>query len=85
MTRTYYTVIVFLDKDKQDPEITVETADDTDLPPIQVTIGPRYIVIRTFHRTHANAEKAAADARRRWQAGALDDVLNAVRNCQTIR
>jgi len=81
MTRTYYTVIVFIDKNNdpaKEPEIVIEEVEDDDLPSTYITIAPRYIAIHTFHQVYMNAKIAADDARRRWKAGAFNDVLNAI-------
>jgi hypothetical protein len=81
MTRRYYTVIVFIDKDNnptKEPEIVIDEVEEEDLPPMYVTIAARYIAIHTFHQVYMNAKIAADDARRRWKAGAFNDVLNAI-------
>jgi hypothetical protein len=81
MTRTYYTVIVLLEKDKghtTEPEIAIKEVKDTHLPPLSITIDSRHIAIHTFHQVYENAQRAANDTRRRWKAGTFHDVLNAL-------
>jgi hypothetical protein len=81
MTRTYYTVIVLLEKDKghtTEPEIAIKEVKDTNLPPLSITIAPRHIELHTFHQLYENAKRAADDTRCRWKAGTFHNILTAL-------
>jgi hypothetical protein len=79
MTRTYYTLLVFIDKDKNKfPQIdtAIETIEDGDMPEEYVSINPCYIAFHRFYRTYNEAKKDAKKVREQWPTGKFNEVLD---------